>query len=110
MSESKHTKEDYVSGWSHLIGGINFDNSAFDAEAIVFMYEFPGRIMNLFDNYDALLADKVVLLTALKNIIVYYGGMTDDALIDDEAKNAIMQAKAAIELAEKEQENEQYIR
>ena len=62
MSESKHTKQEFEKGWKHLLTCINFDKSCFDAEAIRFMNEFPGKIMDVLDSYDKLLkACKAVL-------------------------------------------------
>lgn len=55
MSESKHTKQEFEKGWKHLLTCINFDKSCFDAEAIRFMNEFPGKIMDVLDAHDKLL-------------------------------------------------------
>lgn len=49
-----------------------------------------------------LIAAAPALLEALKNMVIQYGGMAD-GIVEEEASNAVVQAKAIIAEAEKEE-------
>jgi len=43
--KEKTTADEFEQGWKHFLGCINFDKSNLDAEAIRFMNEVPGKII-----------------------------------------------------------------
>ena len=107
MSESKHTPSEW-----------KIDLIAYDKTDVITIYyeDFNGCRTNICTTLqtdtpleeaeaNAQLIVKAVnshdaLLDALNNMLIQFGGMADSSL-EEEAFNAILQAKAAIEQAEK---------
>lgn len=48
-------EKDFTDGWKHFCNCIDFGKSNLDAEAIQFMNEMPGRILQCANDYDGLL-------------------------------------------------------
>ena len=56
MSETKLSKE-FAAGWIHFCDCIDFGRSALDADAIRFMNETPGKVVQALKQQNELLED-----------------------------------------------------
>ena len=67
MEHTKLTKE-FTEGYKHFLDCIDFGGSHLDAEAIRFMNELPGRLVNSHDELvEALLACQIKLFMLIGN-------------------------------------------